>query len=596
MISNPNHTRASVDNRYKWHVNDIVKDETEFNQKMEQLKTMSSEIATYQGQVNKIPQKVIKLYFEAANVLEHLFTFARMNRDTEGGNSAYRAACDQMMTLYVAFSADTSFLKPELVAMEAETLLALINDPEMKDYEVYLRDILREKPHTLSVEEERIMAMAGELLSTPDEIYSTFTNVDLVFDNVHNEKGEEVSFAESTYSTFIQSNSREVRKEAFEVMFQTYAKYGTTISNMYAANVKGDLFSSRLRNYPSAIQAALSDNQIPLEVYDNLIEAVHESLPVLGNYLATRKDVLGVENLHMYDLYCPLIASFEMALPYEKAYELVTKGLAPLGDEYIAHIQEAFAKGWIDVFPNKGKRSGAYSTSVYGVHPFVLLNHNDTLDGAMTIAHEMGHAMHSFYSNQSQPMPKANYSIFVAEVASTCNEMLVMHYLLDAYKDNKEAKAYLLNHLLEQFRSTVFRQTMFAEFERKAHQMAEEGMPLTREALSEMYYQLNQQYYGAVCEVDELVANEWMRIPHFYSAFYVYQYATGFSAAVYLANRILTQGDSAVTDYKRFLSAGSSIPPIEALKLAGVDMSKPEAVLSAMQMFKRTLDQFKTLL
>lgn len=589
-------TRNEADPKYCWRLEDIYEDRSLCLADIEKLKEYAKTLAGYQGKLKTEAKAAIRLYSEAMRLADRMGAYSRMYLDVDGSNANYRAARNMVVSQGIALEAAASFLTPELISLPESTLDALIADPDMKVFSRFLGNLKRQKPHTLSSQEERIMAMAGEIAGAPQDIYSAFTDVDMTFPDVHDEKGEIIPFSESTYSSLIHSKDRAVRKEAFETMFQTYGKFCTTIASTYAASVKKDLFYATLRRFPTCVEAALFKNEIPLSVYDNLVNTIHDSLPVLSDYLAVRKKALKLDELHMYDLYCPIVESFDMDMPYEKAYETVVEGMKPMGEEYVSHLKEAFTDGWIDVFPNKGKRSGAYSWGTYGVHPYVLLNHNDNLDGAMTIAHEMGHAMHSFYSYANQPFPTSHYCIFVAEVASTCNEIIVMKSLMETCKDNKAALAYLLNHLLEHFRTTVFRQTMFAEFERISHKMAEEGIPLTRESLSEKYYELNKLYYGSVCEVDELIADEWLRIPHFYRAFYVYQYATGFSAAVFLANRILTEGESAVKDYFKFLSAGSSVPPIEALKLAGVDMSKPEPVLSAMKVFKDTLEQFKTLI
>jgi oligoendopeptidase F len=422
------------------------------------------------------------------------------------------------------------------------------------------------------------------------------TKVDMKFPDIRNEKGEEVPLTEAGYGTFIRSNDRRVRKDAFASLFETYTNFGATIAAAYSGSVKGDLFAARARGFETAVEASLFPDEVPLSVYDNLISVIHESLPLLNEYIALRKPAMKLDEIHLYDLYTSMVDDYDMKLPYPEAYQLVMEGLSPLGEEYRNVLKSAYEDGWIDVYSSKAKSSGAYSRGAYGVHPYVLLNHREDLDSAMTIAHEMGHAMHSYYSNLHQPAPKANYTLFAAEVAATCNEIILMTKLMDHYADNRRALAYLCNHLLEQFRTTVFRQTMFAEFERISHRMAEEGEALTKEALSKAYLALNQKYYGQHCVVDELIATEWMRIPHFYRAFYVYKYATGFSAAVFLANRILTEGETAVKDYYKFLSAGGSLPPIEALKLAGVDMSSPEPIRSAMRVFKQTTERLAKLL
>ena len=378
-------------------------------------------------------------------------------------------------------------------------------------------------------------------------------------------------------------------------MMGTFEKFGSTVTAMYAGAVKRAVFMAKARHYDSARQASLAPLEIPESVYDNLLSAVEEALPAMTEYMNIRRKKLGIDAVHMYDLYVPMIADFDMKMTFPEAFELVCEGLAPLGEEYIEKLREGYAGGWIDVYENKNKRSGAYSWGCYGAHPYVLLNHTDDLGGAMTVAHELGHSLHTYYSNQAQPYAKSHYSLFVAEVASTCNEVLLMRHLMKKYADNPTASAFLCNQLLEEFRTTVFRQTMFAAFEKESHAMYERGEALTKESLSKMYYGLNEKYYGGGCEVDQLIASEWMRIPHFYRNFYVYQYATGFSATVVIATRILNEGEPAVKDYKKFLSAGCSVPPIEALRYAGVDMEKPDAIKDAMRVFAETVEDLKKL-
>jgi oligoendopeptidase F len=525
-----------------------------------------------------------------------MYAFAHMHRDEDNANTTFQALTDRAESLSVEVEAAASFLEPELLAMEESALQALMKDPALFDFDVYLHTLIRNKPHTLPAEQEKLLAMTGEMAGAPQIIFSMLTKVDMKFPDIQNEKGEEVSLTEAGYGTFIRSSDRRVRKDAFTSLFETYTNFGATIAAAYSGSVKGDLFAARARGFETAVSASLFPDEIPLSVYDNLISVIHESLPALNEYIALRKPAMSLDEIHLYDLYTSMVEDYDMKLPYPEAYRMVMEGLSPLGTEYQKVLKGAYEDGWIDVYSSKAKSSGAYSWGAYGVHPYVLLNHRDDLDSAMTIAHEMGHAMHSYFSNLHQPAPKANYTLFAAEVASTCNEIILMTKLMEHYADNRKALAYLCNHLLEQFRTTVFRQTMFAEFERISHRMAEEGEALTKEALSKAYLELNQKYYGQHCVVDELIAVEWMRIPHFYRAFYVYKYATGFSAAVFLANRILTEGEPAVKDYYKFLSAGGSLPPIEALKLAGVDMSSPEPIRSAMRVFKQTTERLAKLL
>ena len=588
--------RSEIDKRWQWKLEDIYPSIDAWEADFQKMKSLVAEFESYKGTTAKTPRKIIRAFFDSQLILERLYAFAQMHKDEDNANTTYQALADRAESLSVEASAACSFLEPELLAMEESELKALMNDASLTDYDVYLRNLLRNKPHTLPAEQERLLAMTGEMASSPQNIYSMLTKVDMKFPNIKNEKGEEVPLTEAGYGTFIRSNDRRVRKEAFTTLFETYTDFGATIAAAYAGSVKGDLFAARARGFNTAVEASLFPDEIPLSVYDNLISVIHESLPTLNEYIALRKPAMSLDEVHLYDLYATMLDDYDMTLPYPEAYKLVMEGLSPMGPEYQQILKSAYNDGWIDVYSSKAKSSGAYSWGAYGIHPFVLLNHREDLDSTMTIAHEMGHAMHSYYSNLHQPAPKANYTLFAAEVASTCNEIILMTKLMDRYQDNRKALAFLCNHLLEQFRTTVFRQTMFAEFERISHKMAEDGEALTKEALSKAYLELNQKYYGQHCVVDELIQVEWMRIPHFYRAFYVYKYATGFSAAVFLANRILTEGEPAVRDYYKFLSAGGSLPPIEALKLAGVDMSSPEPIRSAMKVFKQTTERLAKLL
>ena len=588
--------RSEIDKRWQWKLEDLYPTPEAWEADFQKVKSSVTEIESFKGHVAKSPAKAIKAYFDGNLILERLYAYAHMHRDEDNANTVFQALADRAESLMVEAGTAASYLEPELLAMEESALLALMKDPALADFDVYLRTLIRNKPHTLPAEQERLLAMTGEMASAPHNIFSMLTKVDMKFPDIRDEKGEAVSLTEAGYGTFIRSGDRRVRKDAFTALFETYKGFGATLAATYAGSVKGDLFTARARGFDTAVEASLFPDEIPLAVYDNLISVIHENLPALNEYIALRKPAMGLDEVHLYDLYTSMVEDFDMHLPYPEAYQMVMEGLSSMGDDYQKVLKGAYADGWIDVYSSKAKSSGAYSWGAYGVHPYVLLNHRDDLDSAMTIAHEMGHAMHSYFSNLNQPAPKANYTLFAAEVASTLNEIILMTKLMERHEGNKKALAYLCNHLLEQFRTTVFRQTMFAEFERISHRMAEEGEALTTEALSKAYLELNQKYYGQHCVVDELISAEWMRIPHFYRAFYVYKYATGFSAAVYLANRILTEGEPAIRDYYKFLSAGGSLPPIEALKLAGVDMSSPEPIRSAMQVFKQTTQRLAGLL
>ena len=588
--------RNEMDRQWQWHLEDIFPTDESYEAAYAQAQQAIQAMAGWQGKVKDDPKQAIRDADAISLKLDHLAAYALMHKDEDGSDPERQARAARFQSLAVAADSAISFLDPELLALPEETLKALMNDLDFADYSEMLRLLLLQKPHTLPAEQEKLLAQAGDALSVARDVFSMFNDVDLPLPQVTGEDGEQVQLTHGNYGLMIRSRNRQVRKEAFEAMMGTFGKFGATMTTCYAGAVKTAVFQARARHYASARQASLAPREIPETVYDNLLEAVDGGLPALTEYMNIRKKLLNVDELHLYDLYVPMIADYDMKLTYQEACDLVCEGLAPLGEEYIAKLREGFDSGWVDVYENKAKRSGAYSWGCYGVHPFVLLNHTDDLTGAMTIAHEMGHSMHTYYSNLNQPFVKSNYSLFVAEVASTCNEVLLMRYLMKKYKDDPKASAFLCNQLLEEFRTTVFRQTMFAAFEKEAHAMYERGEALTTEALNSMYLDLNKKYYGGGCAVDETIATEWMRIPHFYRNFYVYQYATGFSAAVAIATRILHEGKPAVKDYKRFLSAGCSVPPIEALRYAGVDMEKPDAVKDAMKVFAQTVADLKKLI
>ena len=592
MIREPKN-RSQQDPRTLWDLTALYQTEAAFEQDFEKAKGQLEQVKAWQGRVQEDPRAAIRESTAMDETLEKLYTYAGLHRDEDTGDEQRQALAARMESLIVKAQSETAFLSPELLMLPDETLEEMQKDPAFSDYSEMIRLLRREKSHILPAEQEALLAAMGEVMDAPDDIFSKFNDVDLPLPKVPDEEGNMVQLTHGNFGPLLRSRNREVRKAAFEGMNGTFEKFRSTVSAAYAGSVKGDVFRARARKYESARQASLYPLEIPETVYDNLLTEVENALPALSEYMQIRKEKLGVEELHLYDLYVPIISDFDMKLSYEEACELVCEGLQPLGEEYIATLREAFKGGWIDVYENKGKRSGAYSWGCYGAHPYVLLNHTDDLGGAMTLAHELGHAMHSFYSNQKQCFVKAGYSLFVAEVASTCNEVLLMRHLLKKFEDNKPAKAFLLNQLLEEFRTTVFRQTMFAAFEKESHAMYERGEPLTGDALSRVYLALNEKYYGSGCVVDKVIENEWMRIPHFYRNFYVYQYATGFSAAVAIAGRILKYGAPAVEDYKKFLSAGCSVPPIEALKYAGVDMEQPTAVREAMQVFRDTVEDMK---
>ena len=585
--------RCEIDAQWKWDLTHIFPSDQAWEEaRAAALETIKA-FAARQGHVAEDPKGTIRAFFALYERFAEIYEYAFLRQETDNSDTVAQGLKSKAMSLAVQLESQSAFLQPELLTLPAAELEALQTAPDMADYSEYIRNLIREKPHILSPEQEKLLAMMGELQQAPDNIFSMLSNVDMTFPDVHMPDGTTSPLRESNLSAYLHDRNQDVRRQGWEGIMSTYGHFGATIAAIYGASVKKDQFNADARHMPSAVEASLFPYEIPLSVYDNLIAAVHESLPSLTDYLKLRRERMGLSELHMYDMYAPLVDNFDMDLPYPEAYQLVLEGLAPLGEDYVAKLKEAYSGGWIDVYPNENKSSGAFSCGdLVRVHPYVLLNHNNNLTSAMTIAHELGHAMHSYFSNTHQPYPKADYSLFVAEVASTCNEALMLRSLQKKFTD---PQAYLLVDLLEKFRTTVYRQTMFAEFERISHDMAAKGEPLTKDALNAAYYDLNQKYYGGGAVVDRLVENEWMRIPHFYRAFYVFVYATGFCAAMALSQRIMQEGESAVQDYRRFLSAGSSVPPLEALKLAGVDMTSPEPVRNALKIFQETIDQFRAL-
>lgn len=588
--------RKDMDPRYLWDLSSIIESAAEFERQFKDAQAQVSAFSAWQGHVGEDPRKAIREAMEMNRLLERLLVYAAMYADQDGGDSQAQDQLTRARSLAAQAESAASFLQPELLSLPEQTLLDMKNDPDFSEYDVFVDDLLRNKPHTLSAKEERLLAMTNELMGAPDAIYTMLSDVDMPFPVVKDEEGNQVKLSNAMYGRLIRSRSREVRKGAFEAMMKGYDDYRQTYAATYRYSVKGDVVGARARNFDSAIEASLFPDRIPVAVYDNLLSGIEAMRPAMKKYMELRKKKLGVDEVHLYDLYVSIVDDFDMKLTYPEAFQVVKKGLAPLGEHYAQLLDEAYNNHWIDVYENCGKHSGAYSWGTYGAHPYVLMNFTEDLNGATTLAHELGHAMHSWHSNHAQPFAKAGYSLFVAEVASTCNEMLLMRALMNEYKDDKKASAYLANQLLEEFRGTVYRQTMFAAFERESHRMEEEGQPLTADSLGEVHYRLNQQYYGDGCVIDDCVRSEWMRIPHFYRAFYVYKYATGFSAAVFIANRILTEGQPAVDDYMKFLSAGGSLPPLDALRLAGVDMENPATVQDALKVFADTVDQLEALL
>ena len=587
--------RSEVKKEYLWATEDMFASLKEWNDTFEKV-DKAIDFKKYQG---KLGNKADFLAFckEEEKVLydfEVLSVYAFMKHDEDAGNSEYVSLLSRTNDLGMKFSSETAFVVPELTSLSEDVLNGYIADPEMSDYDYMLKNVLKDKKHVLSKEGEQILALGGKVYGGFKEIFGMIDNADLNFGEV-TVNGEKVKLSHGTYSVLLANKDQKVRAEAFKTYYKAYINFINTISQTYVGNVNKDVFLARARKYGSCLEAALSSEDVDVKVYDNLLASVESALPAMHDYIRTRKQVLGLKELHMYDLYVPIVEGAELKLDYEEAFKLVKKGLSPLGEEYGKLLQRAHDERWIDVEETKGKRSGAYSIGVYGMkHPYVLLNYQPTTHDVFTIAHELGHAMHTYHSNKYQPQAKADYKIFVAEVASTVNEVLLLKYVLKNCTDNK-LKKYLLSYYMDMIRTTLFRQTMFAEFEYIAHTDAENGKPLTKDSMNAAYLALNKKYYGDGVIHDDEIAYEWARIPHFYRAFYVYKYATGIISAISIAERIYNEGEVAVKDYFKFLSSGGSDSPVELLKLAGVDLTSTKAFEAAMNSFKATLEEFKSL-
>lgn len=591
--------RSEIAEADKWALEDLFLTDADWEAAVKQLEEQLAQLKGYAGKVSASADALyayLTLADETENLFEKVLVYSNEKMHEDMGNSTYQGYAAQAQAAAARLSAAEAFFEPELLAMEESRLQGFLKEePELEKYRLLIDRIWRRKAHTLSAAEEEILAKTYEMATAPDDIFSMFNDADAKFGTIRDENGKEVELTHGRFGGFMESSDRRVRKEAFEALYQTYDQFKNTLAATYSANVKKAKFYADVRKYPSALAAALAPGNIPTEVYDNLIETVHRFLPAMYRYVALRKRALGVEKLHMYDVYVPLVADQTKKILFAEAKEIVKRGLAPMGEEYVSHLEEGFDHRWIDVYENRGKRSGAYSWGAYGTHPYVLLNYQGKLDDVFTLAHEMGHALHSWYSNANQPYVYSGYLIFGAEVASTCNESLLMQYLLKESKDKKE-KAYLLNHFIDQFKGTLFRQTMFAEFEKITHEMYAKGESLTAERLCAVYMDLNRKYFGEEMVSDPQIALEWARIPHFYTEFYVYQYATGFSCAIALSKRILEMGEAGVADYMKFLKGGCSKDPIELLKMAGVDISTPKPVEDALQLFEELVSELEELL
>jgi oligoendopeptidase F len=591
-------SREEIQDVYKWKLEDIYQNEELWEKDYDEVKKQLNLFDEYHGKINTAENLlgVLKLKDEVERKIDKLFTYARMRRDEDNSRANYQALTDRAMGLLVEVSSSISFIEPEILSLSKEELLGFMEqDEDLKLYEHYLTNLLRMKEHILDADREKMLAEMGEIAQAPGDIFKMLDNADIRFPLIKDENGKEVELTKGRYIKFMESENREVRKSAFEAFHNTYKGMINTLSATTAANVKTNIFVKNQRKFGSSLEASLFSDNVSTEVYDNLINTVHQRLDLMHRYVRLRKKALGLDEMHMYDLYVPLVKGYDKNIDYEEAKQMVIEGLAPMGDEYIGILKDGFNSSWIDVYENRGKTGGAYSWGTYGTHPYVLLNFQGKLNDVFTIAHEMGHAIHTHYSFKNQPYVYAQYTIFVAEVASTCNEAILINYLLEKAR-TKEEKMFLLNYFMEQFKGTVYRQTMFAEFEKIIHEKAEAGEPLNAEVLQEIYHKLNEMYFGPDIHIDPLIDYEWARIPHFYSSFYVYKYATGFSAAIAISKNILEKGMPAVDAYKEFLSSGSSDYPLELLKKVGVDLTRPKPIEEALNVFEKLLDEYEALI
>ena len=590
--------RKDIDVKDTWNLESIYANNELWEEDYAALEKDAAEFAKLKGaieaDVSKIPA-VLDAYYGLHRRLSKLSVYARMRFDQDTTDSTYQTMSAKIGSLGVKIGAASAFVETEILSYSKEQLEAAEKENErIAYYGRKIEEMLRGQEHTLDAEKEELLAAAGDMAEAPDDIFSVLMNADMKYPDIVLEDGTHLPLTNSTYISYMESPDRAVREGAFKTLYGQIASLKNTFAAIYRGNLKQAKFYAQSRKYSSARAMYLADSNVPESVYDNLLSAVHEALPMMYRYVAVRKKVLGVDKLHMYDVYTPIVAAQNQTYEFEQAKQMVLEALKPMGEDYLSHAREGLENRWIDIYPNKGKKGGAYSWGCYDSQPFILLNYTKNLDSVFTLIHEMGHSIHSYYSRTAQDYAYSDYKIFVAEVASTCNECLLMHDLLEKTKD-KEQRKYLLNHYLDSFKGTLFRQTMFAEFEKTAHDYCAQGKPLTAEALSQMYLELNQKYFGPDMEKDEEIAYEWMRIPHFYTPFYVYQYATGYSAAVALSAKILKEGKPAVDAYMSFLKGGESKDPIDLLKMAGVDMTTEKPVADALALFGELVAELEAL-
>ena len=591
--------RSEVEKQFRWRIEDLYASDDGWETEYEKTGKLCQELSSYQGRLLESAETLYQFLSkkdEMNQLFERVYVYANQRYHEDTANAFYQGLSERASRLSVEKESCLSFEEAELLEGGEEKISVFMDEKkELSLYQRYFKELFRQKEHVLSKEQELLLARAQEVAEAPSNVFSMFNNADISFPEIADEEGTPVKISHARYMVLLKSKDRRVRKEAFEGLYASYGQWKNTLASLYAANVKQDAFFAWARHYKDSRAMALSASAVPESVYDHLIEAVHRALPAMYRYLALRKKVLGLSELHMYDVYVPMVSDVDMKISFEEAKKTVKKALLPLGEDYVELLQKGFDEGWIDVYENEGKRSGAYSWGAYGTHPYVLLNHQDNLNSMFTLAHEMGHAMHSYFSDKTQPYVYAGYRIFVAEVASTCNESLLVQYLL-SQTEEKKLRAYYLNYWLEQFRTTLFRQTMFAEFEYLSHKMSAGGQALTAESLCELYGKLNRTYFGPDTVIDGEIKMEWARIPHFYTPFYVYQYATGYSAAMAISKKILDKEEGIQKKYRSFLSGGSSMDCIDLLKLCDVDMASGEPVSQALSMFEQCVTELEALL
>jgi len=587
--------RNLIDSKYKWNIDKMYNSQDAINNDIKKVEDLINKVKEYKGKLDQSKENLynaLKLSVDASRILSNLYVYTHMklHEDTRINENQGRATKIEMLSTELSMA--TSYMVPEIISIDDTKLDEYLKSDELSFYKKYIDNILREKPHTLTEKEEEILAAVSDISGVAENVYDMLSYADLEFPEIEDEEGKKVKLTNSNFSLFLKSKNRKVRKDAFEAVYSTYDKYKNTFASTLYGGIKSEIFYAKMRKHKSALEGSLFNDDVSLDVYNNLILAMDENLNSLNKYIDLKKKFLNLDDIHMYDLYVPLTENFDMNIPYEKAQEIILKALRPLGEEYLSIIKRAFSEGWIDVYENEGKQGGAYSWGSYDSHPYILMNYHDDLNSLFTLIHELGHSVHSYYSRSSQEYLYSDYKIFVAEVASTLNELLLINYLLEN-STSKEERIYLLNYYLEQFRTTVYRQTMFAEFEKITHEKVENKEPLTAKEFIEIYYNLNEKYYGKSCCVDKEIGLEWARIPHFYSNFYVYKYATGFSAASALSSQILSEGEEAVNRYINFLKSGGSEYPLNQLRAAGVDMEKKESVDKALKVFEGLVDKLE---